>query len=208
MKTYILRRAAAPLAAAAIAVLLSAAGPAEASDSPAFDRDCANYYRQGNDSDVAADIGEPFCVCLANELQQQGLGRDALDFFARTYSGDLTTFIDQYPEGEAWMQQSFRADKQCKNIDYGAHEPPLGEAFPLAAGSWGGVVRSGPGREFSRLGSLAEGERITIIKGTGIVDNDYEWFKIRYRGNREGYQWGGIVCGLDKPIDGAFETCR
>ena len=72
----------------------------------------------------------------------------------------------------------------------------------------GGVVRSGPGREFSRLGALAEGERITLIENTGVMDNDYPWFKIRYRGNRQGYQWGGIVCGLDQPIDGAFETCR
>ena len=40
------------------------------------------------------------------------------------------------------------------------------------------------------------------------MDNDYPWFKIRYRGNRQGYQWGGSVCGLDQPIDGAFETCR
>ncbi len=80
--------------------------------------------------------------------------------------------------------------------------------FPLEAGSWGGVVRSGPGREFSRLGSLAEGERITLIENTGVWTMTIAWFKIRYRGNRDGYQWGGIVCGLDKPIDGAFETCR
>jgi hypothetical protein len=206
MTMHSLRRAA-PLAAAAIAALLATIGPAGASDSSSFDRACANYYRQGNDTDVTADIAEPFCTCLANQLQQQGLGQDALEFFARTYSDDLTTFIDEYPQGEAWMQQSFRADKQCKNVDYGTHDPPLGEDFPFEAGSWGGIVRSGPGRDFSRLDALAEGERITIIKSTGIIDNDYLWFKIRYRGNREGYQWGGIVCGLDKPIDGAFETC-
>ena len=42
---------------------------------------------------------------------------------------------------------------------------------------------------------------------TGVTDNDYPWFKIRYRGNRQGYQWGGIICSLDAPIDGTFETC-
>jgi hypothetical protein len=206
MRTHFLWRAAAPTAAA-IAALLAAAGPAGASDSSSFDRACANYYRQGNDTDVLPEIAQQFCTCLAGEYQQYGLGTDALEFFARTYSDDLTTFIDQYPEGESWMQQSFRADRQCKNADYGSNEPPPSGDFPLDAGSWGGVVRSGPGREFSRLGSLAEGERITLIENTGVLDNDYAWFKIRYRGNRVGYQWGGIVCGLGQPIDGAFETC-
>jgi hypothetical protein len=207
MRRQFLRHPAAPLAVV-IAALLSAAGTTAASDSSAFDGACANYYRQGNDADVAADTAALFCTCLAGEFQKQGLGHDALEFFARTYSDDLTTFIDQYPQGEAWMQQSFRADKQCKSADHGANEPAPSNDFPREAGSWGGVVRSGPGREFSRLGALAEGERITLVENTGVMDNDYSWFKIRYRGNREGYQWGGIVCGLGQPIDGAFETCR
>lgn len=206
MKAHFLWRAAAPLIAAAV-MSLSAVGMTGASDSSSFDRACANYYRQGNDTDVLPEIAQQFCACLAGEYRQYWLGTDALEFFARTYSDDLTTFIDQYEEGESWMQQSFRADRECKNADYGSNEARPSDGFPLDAGSWGGVVRSGPGREFSRLGSLAEGERITLIENTGVLDNDYSWFKIRYRGSRVGYQWGGIVCGLDQPIDGAFETC-
>jgi hypothetical protein len=209
-------RGAAPFTALAIAVWLSATASVWAgerlpvvmvSDSPAFDRACVNYYRQGNDPDVARDAVAQFCRCLGAEYGNAGLGEDALEFFARTLSEDLTTFIDEYPEGNAWMQQSFAAEKQCKNADYGENQPPPGNDFPVEAGSWGGVVRTGAGREFSRLTSLAEGERITILENTGVMDNDYPWFKIRYRGNRQGYQWGGIICSLDAQIDGTFETC-
>ena len=74
------------------------------SDSPAFDRACTNYYRQGNDPDVARDAVAQFCSCLGAEYANAGLGEDALEFFARTLSEDLTTFIHEYPEGDAWMQ--------------------------------------------------------------------------------------------------------
>ena len=88
-----------------------------ASASPAFDQDCANYYSQGNDPEVMSDQGVPesFCECLADWYRSQGLDADALDFFARTYSDDLTTFIHEYPDGEAWMQMSFKADQMCKS---------------------------------------------------------------------------------------------
>ncbi len=91
--------------------------------------------------------------------------------------------------------------------DGGTSPGQSGDDFPMAAGSWGGIVRAGPGREYAKVGSLAEGERITLLKNTGVVTNDYPWFRIRFRGNREGYQWGGIICGLEGLIDGAFETC-
>jgi hypothetical protein len=90
-------------------VLVSASG--------AFDRDCANYYSQGNDPEVISDQGVPesFCECLADWYRSHGLAVEALDFFARTYSDDLTTFIHEYPDGEAWMQLSFKADQMCKS---------------------------------------------------------------------------------------------
>ncbi len=85
------------------------------SSSPGFDQACSTYYGQGNDQDVeAADAGE-FCACLADELE--GQGQDALEFFARTYSEDLTTFIHEYPRGDAWMEGSFAADRICKGDD-------------------------------------------------------------------------------------------
>lgn len=104
-----------PIAAVGLALMtLCSAGPASASPSAAFDRDCTNYYREGLDAGVKPDQAEPFCACLASEFEGAGLGTDALDFFARTYSDDLTTFIHEYPQGEAWMEQSFQAEPICK----------------------------------------------------------------------------------------------
>jgi hypothetical protein len=109
---------------AGVTALLVNAAPAMAqfeppvvdSGSPDFDRACVEYYSQGNDPDVAPDDGMPqvFCVCLAEAYEMKGLGTDALDFFARTYSEDLTTFIDEYPQGERWMKRSFEAEHICK----------------------------------------------------------------------------------------------
>jgi hypothetical protein len=88
-----------------------------ASASPVFDDACSAYYNAGNDPEVMTDYGIPeiFCQCLAERYTNQGLGADALDFFARTYSDDLTTFIDEYPQGEAWMRISADAEVMCKS---------------------------------------------------------------------------------------------
>lgn len=193
------------------------------SSSSHFDRACAHYYKKGNDPSVLPEFATEFCTCIAGNIESQGLDYEVLDFLARTYTEDLTTFADQYPQSRAWMDAYFAAEEQCKNADYGSNIPPPADGgngdggggvveggsgdFPMAAGSWGGIVRAGPGRQYAKVGSLAEGERITLIENTGIITNDYPWFRIRYRGNREGYQWGGIICGLEGPIDGAFETC-
>lgn len=185
------------------------------SSSNAFDRACVNYYRQGNDTDVLPEIASEFCTCLAAELEGEGLGRDALAFFARTYSEDLTTFIHEYPKGDAWMEASFRADKQCKNNhDYGSNEPPADENAPnpppgpIEAGSWGGIVRDGPGRNHRKLGSLEQGEHVMLLENTSVMEDGYPWWRIEFRGSREGYQWGGILCSLDEPMGGVYETCR
>ena len=101
---------------ACLAALTLAIGwtAAKASDSADFDAACPNYYTQGNDPDVLVEAAVDFCTCLANELSSGGLAVDALDFFARTYSDDLTAFIHEYPEGDAWMSRWFEADAACK----------------------------------------------------------------------------------------------
>lgn len=115
------------------------------SSSPAFDQACSTYYSQGNDQAVeAAEAGE-FCACLADELENQG--QDALEFFARTYSEDLTTFFHEYPKGEAWMEASFAADETCKGDDSAAAVPTR-RAVPLD----------------DRIGPLHEGEHVMFLK--------------------------------------------
>lgn len=80
-------------------------------------------------------------------------------------------------------------------------------SFPIAAKSWGGIVRSGPGTDHRRLDSLREGERISLLERTDVYRDKWPWFRIRYRG-KVGFQWGGIICGIDRQIPGAFEICR
>lgn len=79
---------------------------------------------------------------------------------------------------------------------------------PVAAGSWGGIVRSGPGMDHGRVALLREGERIELLFNTGIMRDGYPWFLIRFRGGELGFQWGGILCRLAVPVDGLYETCR
>lgn len=183
------------------------------SASGSFDRACVNYYRQGNDQDVLPEFASQFCTCMAAELG--GLGTDALDFFGRTYSEDLTTFIHEYPQGDAWMEASFAADKQCKNADYGSNEPPPGDnepnppPGPIEAASWGGIVRSGPGQNYRRLGTLEQGEHVMLLENTSQMFNGFPWWRIEFWGSREGYMWGGILCGLNgETIEGTYQSCE
>ena len=72
--------------------------------------------------------------------------------------------------------------------------------------SLGGSLRSGPGMEFSKAGSLAENTPVTIIRNTGVAMNGYDWFEIR-TGSRTTYQWGGIMCSQGAQLPGIFEQC-
>lgn len=78
----------------------------------------------------------------------------------------------------------------------------------LSAQSWGGIVRAGPSLDAQRLDSLSEREQIALLQDSGVSMNGYSWFQIRYRDNRVGYQWGGIICGVGQPIPGAFQICN
>ncbi|GGD20531.1 SH3 domain-containing protein [Aureimonas glaciei] len=177
------------------------------SDSGAFDRSCTAYVGQGNLAEVPAAEAVSYCACLSEEFAQRGLKRDALDFFARTYSDDLTTFIHEYPEGEAWMQESFAAETACQGVERA--EPATGAetGLPRNAGSWGGIVRSGPGQQYKRLDALPEGARVTLLENSSVMENGFPWMKISFGEGRTGYQWGGILCSIDTPMPEVFEMC-
>jgi len=187
-----------------------------------FDQACMGYYKEGNDPEVDPDNARSFCSCLVGEYGRAGLRGDAFDFLARTYIDDVTTFLQEYTSGDAWMAQSARAEDACKSVTGGggktgaaskrgpetAAGPAVQEGYPRPAGSWGGIVRSGPGRRYDRVGSLAEGERISLLEKTDVVDDGYAWFRIRYRGDHEGYKWGGILCSVEGPVADLYETCK
>ena len=79
---------------------------------------------------------------------------------------------------------------------------------PIEAGSWGGIVRSGPSQGNARLASLREGERVQLLFNTGIMWNDYPWFLIRFRDGQLGFMWGGILCSRGAQVTGTYERCR
>lgn len=83
-----------------------------------------------------------------------------------------------------------------------------GGLLPHAATSWGGKVRSGPGTNYRDIGTLSEGERLTILEQSSApYFQNRPWFKIRFRG-QTGYHWGGIICPLGKPIPGTYQVCN
>jgi hypothetical protein len=81
------------------------------------------------------------------------------------------------------------------------------DELPMAARSWGGIVRAAPDDQAQRLASLREGEALTILAHTKVQLNGFEFFKIRYRESRTGYQWGGILCPVGTALKGAFKVC-
>ena len=71
--------------------------------------------------------------------------------------------------------------------------------------SYGGKVRRGPGMQHAQVGSLAEGERIKIIRNTGVHFNGFDWFEVQ-RGDLIGYHWGGLICS-NQPVPGVLQQC-
>lgn len=78
---------------------------------------------------------------------------------------------------------------------------------PIEAGSWGGIVRNGPGMNHARIAILQEGDRVTLLYNTGVVWNDFPWFLIRLPDGRLGFQWGGILCHRATPVEGVYQRC-
>ena len=77
----------------------------------------------------------------------------------------------------------------------------------IEAGSWGGKVRSGPGTDYRQIGSLREGDPVRLVRNTGVMMNGYPWFEIRFKNGKKGFQWGGILCSYDNPINGTYQIC-
>lgn len=78
------------------------------------------------------------------------------------------------------------------------------QSIDIAARSWGGKVRAGPGMAYDATTSLAEGDPVTVLVNTGVEMNGYEWFFIRLSDGSEGYQWGGILCTELPVVAGTF----
>ncbi|SFD78874.1 hypothetical protein SAMN04488523_102398 [Sulfitobacter brevis] len=73
--------------------------------------------------------------------------------------------------------------------------------------SYGGILRAGPGMNYGKIGSLAEGEQLFDLVDTGITFDGYSWFKVS-TSIGEGYHWGGIFCTEGtRPANGVLAGC-
>lgn len=132
----------------------------------------------------------------------------------------------QYKDGYPWFEIQFKNNRQgfmWGGILCSFNQPIPGlfetcsgkgsagrndsQEFPAVAGSWGGIVRSGPGTGHKRLASLNEGETVTLLQRTNQRMNGYPWFKIAYRDGTVGYKWGGILCTKETAVEGLYRTC-
>lgn len=119
-------------------------------------------------------------------------------------------FLSNYPKG-------FHADLARAYVKKLAERPatessaaPAAAApagYPMPAGSWGGIVRNGPGQSYAKVGSLQEGDPVTLVEKTEVFENGFPWFKITYSGGGSGYQWGGILCAIGEARAELFQTC-
>ncbi|MCB8839747.1 SH3 domain-containing protein [Aurantimonas sp. VKM B-3413] len=74
--------------------------------------------------------------------------------------------------------------------------------------SYGGILRAGPGTDSRKITSLRNGERIDILKDTGVWSGGFKWFEVQSDAGR-GYHWGGIFCiAGDKAAEGVLAACR
>lgn len=122
-------------------------------------------------------------------------------------------YLNNFPNG-------FHADlarAYIKNLGGAASAPaPVDEPgmtagyaeFPIEAGSWGGIVRSGPAKGYPQQDSLGEGEDVSLLAVAPGLDGGYPWFKIGYGPKgAKGYMWGGILCSKTGPRPDLFQTC-
>ena len=49
----------------------------------------------------------------------------------------------------------------------------LAHASGLEAGSWGGKVRAGPGKNYDQIGSLQNGDPVVLLKRFDVASSDY-----------------------------------
>ncbi|RYE55540.1 MAG: SH3 domain-containing protein [Rhizobiaceae bacterium] len=130
---------------------------------------------------------------------------------AREICGDNQTISQCFDDQRMWSSLDPDCTGAVQTIIEGEREATQSEndsAVNLYGQSYGGVLRSGPGQEFSRVASLREGDSVEIIGDPNVWWNDYKWFKVRTdRGI--GYHWGGILCvPSDTPPAGVYSNCQ
>ncbi|MGV3548269.1 SH3 domain-containing protein [Rhizobium sp.] len=131
---------------------------------------------------------------------------------ARKICGDNQTISQCFEDQDMWSNLDPDCTGTVQTIIENEREATQQEndysAVNLYGQSYGGVLRSGPGQEFSQVASLREGDSVEIIEDPDVWWNGYKWFKVRTpRG--VGYHWGGIICvPSDTPPRGIYSNCQ
>ena len=191
-----------PLAAmlAMLACSLPAAGAAQASENRSFD--CG-----GPGIAITIELEpETGTATIKSPRGTEQLGAQS-DGVWRDATEELQFYADRTPP-TLWMgSEQFSCAVQMA----GAAQNPAsgaGAMVNLPGLSLGGKLRDGPGLEFARVGSLAEGTPLTIVANTGVNFDGYDWFEIRTRSGQTAYQWGGIMCSEGQLTDGIYQQCQ
>ena len=129
-------------------------------------------------------------LCGQGSVSQCFADESMWDFTNEECRGDIQTLIE--------MDREANAQSGSEPNDVGAEVVGSGV-------SYGGVLRKGPGADYGRLGSLADGDDIEIIGATGQWSGGYQWYVVNSRIG-EGYHWGGIFCSQEA-LEGVLTTC-
>ena len=122
-------------------------------------------------------------------------------------------FLSNYPTGfhadlaRAYVKKLSETAPSPAPSQSAAPSVSANHDIPAAAGSWGGVLRDGPGRNYRQIGSLKEGEPVTLMGRTDVLEDGFPWFKLVTRSGKTGYQWGGILCSTGAERPDLFKTC-
>lgn len=151
------------------------------------DYELADGFGRWDDNVGGAYAGKPFKITL---LEEQDTMRMVMEMLDRAMPGEVIASFDR------------------SYLDTYSSYSNLGGTAPYQAQSWGGIVRSGPGMHHAKVGSLHEGQDITILHRTNEMMNGYPWMLIEYGGYQQrGYQWGGIICATDYPRRDLHQIC-
>lgn len=83
-----------------------------------------------------------------------------------------------------------------------------GAKLNLVGRSYGGNLRTGPGTQYDKAGSLKEGTWVTILIDSGVQFDGYTWFEVVTDDGTRGFHWGGIMCANGAPLNGTYDVCK
>jgi len=170
----------------------------------------------GSDADPGGEAVQTALQQVASGpgFRYQGGG---LDFQGK---GDIATLIVGTEAATCVLLRSGAEDGGQEDAQESAQEG-AGGAAPEAAGAagnaftpgtsavaLGGNIRSGPGTDTARTGSLAEGAAITLEQDTGVMLDSYPWFRITAANGDCGFVWGGIICAPQGDVPGVYDSCE